>query len=341
LATTSASSAQPSPELIFDTLNAYQRTAALKAAIELELFTAIGEGANTAAALAKRCNASERGVRILCDYLVIHGLLTKDTNRYALTRDSALFLDRRSPACIASAVGFLLHPDLMNNFQDLTSVVRQGGSLQGDKGTAEADNPIWVDFARSMAPLQRPGAEGVAAILDADAGEKWKVLDIAAGHGIYGVTVAKHNPNAEIFAVDWPSVLRVATENARAAGVESRHHLLPGNAFEVDFGSGYDVVLLTGFLHHFDPPAIETLLRKIHSALAPNGRVVTVEFVPNDDRVSPPIAAAFSLIMLGATRAGDAYTLSEYERMFRNAGFRSTEQRPIPGGGQSAILSRM
>jgi len=340
LATMSASSAQPSPELIFDTLNAYQRTAALKAGIELDIFTAIGEGANASAALAKRCEASERGIRILCDYLVVNGLLTKDAHRYALTRDAAIFLDRRSPVCIASAAGFLTHPELTSNFQDLAAVVRKGGSLKGEKATAEPDNPIWVQFARSMVPLQRPVAEGVAAILNAGAGEKWKVLDIAAGHGVYGVTLAKHNSNAEIFALDWPSVLQVAVENARAAGVEARHHLLPGNAFDVAFGSGYDVVLLTGFLHHFDPSAIETLLRKVHAALAPDGRVVTVEFVPNEDRVSPPMSAAFSLIMLGSTPGGDAYPFSEYEKMFRNAGFRSVELQPLPGGGQSAILSR-
>lgn len=88
-------------------------------------------------------------------------------------------------------------------------------------------------------------------MLNASASAKWKVLDIAAGHGMYGVTIAKHNPNAEIFAVDWPRVLDVAKENAQAAGVAARYHTLPGNAFEVEFGKDYDLALLTGFLHHF------------------------------------------------------------------------------------------
>ena len=72
---------QPSPELIFDTLNAYQRTAALRAAIELNLFTAIGEGASTAAELAKKIGVPERGARILSDYLVIIGMLSKQGGR--------------------------------------------------------------------------------------------------------------------------------------------------------------------------------------------------------------------------------------------------------------------
>src|ERR1700704_937530 len=94
----SPSAQQPSPQLFFQTINAYQRTEGLKAAIELEVFTAIGEGNSTAAAIAKRCNTSERGMRILCDFLCIMGFLTKDGNGYSLTPDAAVFLDKRSPA---------------------------------------------------------------------------------------------------------------------------------------------------------------------------------------------------------------------------------------------------
>src|SRR6202521_2459235 len=107
-----------------------------------------------------------------------------------------------------------------------------------------------------MAPMQIPAAEAMANIRKADAGEKWKVLDIAAGHGMFGIALAKHNPNAEIYALDWARVLDVASENAAAAGVAARHHRIPGNAFEVDFGTGYDIVLLTNILHDFDPVMI-------------------------------------------------------------------------------------
>jgi 2-polyprenyl-3-methyl-5-hydroxy-6-metoxy-1,4-benzoquinol methylase len=329
----------PTPERIFGTLNAYQQTAALKTAIELDVFTAIGQGMNTAKALAQKCQASERGMRTLCDFLVINGFLEKRDHSYELTPDAAIFLNKKSPAYLGSAVNFLTLPELMDAFKDLTAIVRNGGSLQGDATTTDPDSPKWVEFARSMAPLQTLAAEGLAEILDADAGAKWKVLDIAAGHGMYGVTIAKHNPNAEIFALDWPRVLEVAENNAQAAGVAGRYHTLPGNAFEVEFGKGYDLALLTGFLHHFDPATIEKLLRKIHSALTPSGRVATVEFVPNEDRVSPPTQAAFSMVMLGSTRAGDAYPFSEYERMFRATGFSSNELRRT-AGPQSVILSK-
>jgi 2-polyprenyl-3-methyl-5-hydroxy-6-metoxy-1,4-benzoquinol methylase len=329
----------PTPERIFGTLNAYQQTAALKTAIELDVFTAIGQGLNTTAALAQTCRASERGIRTLCDFLVIYGFLEKNDHSYELTPDAAIFLNKKSPAYLGSAVNFLTLPELMDAFKDLTAIVRNGGSLQGDATTTDPDSPKWVEFARSMAPLQTLAAEGLAAMLNASASAKWKVLDIAAGHGMYGVTIAKHNPNAEIFAVDWPRVLDVAKENAQAAGVPARYHTLPGNAFEVEFGKDYDVALLTGFLHHFDPATIERLLRKIHPALKPSGMVATVEFVPNEDRVSPPTQAAFSMVMLGSTRAGDAYPFSEYERMFHTAGF-SFNQLRRTAGPQSVIISK-
>jgi len=330
---------QPSPELFFQTINAYQQTAALKAGIELDMFTAIGEGANTAAELARRCQLAERGARILCDYLVSLGFLGKTGDRYKLSEDSAAFLDRRSPACLVSTVKFLGSPMLTDGFNDLAATVRRGGTLLGEQGTLEPNHPIWVEFARSMAPLMALPAQLIARLVGAESGEKWKVLDVAAGHGLFGIAIAQLDRNAEIVALDWLNVLEVAKENARAAGVADRYGTLPGGVFRTEFGSGYNLVLLTNFLHHFDFPTCQTILRKVHAALAPGGRAVTLEFVPNDDRVTPPLAAQFSLMMLGTTPAGDAYTFAEFERMFRNAGFTQSELHPLPPTIESVIIS--
>lgn len=318
-----APGSQPTPERIFDLINAHQNSAALKAATDLDVFTAIGEGNQDAASIAKRCKTSERGMRILCDFLVMTGLLTKNGSRYGLAPDAALFLDRRSPASMATLPSFLLSPFLVEAFQDLAAAVRKGGTVVSDEGTLAPENPLWVEFARNMAPLMAFPAELIAGLLVASEGKKWKVLDIAAGHGLFGIALARHNPNAEIVALDWPNVLEVAKENAAAAGIAGRYRVMPGSAFDVEYGAGYDVVLLTNFLHHFDVPTCETLLRKVHAALAPGGRAVALEFVPNEDRVSPPVAAKFSMMMLGTTPSGDAYTHSQYQSMFRNAGFKS------------------
>ena len=329
----------PSPEFIFATFNAYQRTAALKGALELDLFTAVGEGARTADALAGRCRAAQRGMRILCDYLVVIGLLIKEGNQYGLTPDSATFLDRRSPAYIGDAVRFLTSPMLTDGFKDVAAAVRKGGTTASPEGTLEAEHPIWTEFARSMAPLMKPAAEAIAELIDAGGPPPRKVLDIAAGHGAFGLAIARRHASAKVVALDWPNVLTVAQENAQAAGVEERYSTLPGSAFEVDWGSGYDVVLLTNFLHHFDEAGCEEILRKSHRALNDGGRAVALEFVPNEDRVTPPAAAGFSLMMLGTTPSGDAYTFAEYDRMLRRAGFSRSELHVLPASPEQVVIS--
>lgn len=330
---------QPSPQLFFQTINAHQRTEALKAAVELEVFTAIAEGNQTAADIAKRVSAAERGVRILCDNLCIMGFLTKSGDQYQLTPDSAFFLDKRSPAYIGGATEFLLTPMLTAGFQSLTEAVRKGGTAISEEGTVSADNPIWVKFARGMAAMMMMPSQQIAKLVDPQADKPLKVLDIAAGHGMFGIAFAMNNPHAEIVAVDWSNVLKVASENAQKMGVGDRHRLIEGDAFDVDFGNDYDIVLLTNFLHHFDPPTNETLLRKVHAALKPDGRAVTLEFVPNDDRISPPETAGFSLVMLAGTKAGDAYTFAELDKMLTNAGFKRSTIHPLPPGFQQVVIS--
>ena len=330
---------QPSPQLFFQTINAHQRTEALKAAIELEVFTAIGEGNTTAAQIAKRCETSERGMRILCDFLTIHGMLTKQDGQYGLTLDSATFLDKRSPAYLGGAVEFLCSPMLTEGSKHIADAVRKGGTAMENEGTIGPDHPVWVKFARGMAPMMALPAQLISKLVDPSADRKLRILDIAAGHGLFGITFAKNNPQAEITAVDWKAVLEVAKENAQRAGVGDRYHTIEGSAFDVDYGSGYDLVLLTNFLHHFDPPTNETLLRKVHNALADGGRAVTLEFVPNDDRVSPPDAAGFSMMMLSGTPSGDAYTFAELERMLTNAGFSRSTLHPLPPTIQQVVIS--
>ena len=330
---------QPSPALLFETVNAYQRTEAIKAAIELELFTAISGGPATAQEISEKVHASERGTRILCDYLVIAGFLTKQGTKYELTPDSAVFLDKRSPAYMGTVIDFMLAPMLADNFKNLSETVKRGGAPD-DASTVAPDNPIWVNFARAMAPMMAMPAQVLAPLVDPSANEKLKVLDIAAGHGLYGLAFAKRNPQAEVIAVDWPNVLEVAKENAQAFGVADRFSTKPGSAFDVDYGTGYDIVLLTNFLHHFDVPTCETLLRKVHSSLAPGGRAVTLEFIPNDDRVTPPQAAAFSMMMLGSTPSGDAYTFAELDKMFQNAGFARSELHELPPTIQRVVISQ-
>ena len=331
----------PSPELVFNTLMAYQRSAALRAAIELDVFRAIGEGITDTASLARRCSASERGMRILCDYLTIIGFLHKSGGRYEHTPTSAAFLDPRSPACIASISRFLTDATMSAPCGDLTTIVRTGTTVMSGDGSIEPENPAWVEFAHSMAPMMAPMAAPLGGIALEGLSGPVRVLDIAAGHGLFGIEVAKQNPQARVVAQDWAPVLEVARANARRAGVADRFETLPGNALQVDFQGPYDVILLTNFLHHFDPPTCVGLLRKVRQALTPAGRAAALEFVPNEDRVSPPIAAGFSMTMLTTTPAGDAYTFRELQGMYREAGFARVTEHPVPTGPHMIVTGHL
>ena len=329
---------QASPFRLFQAINGYHLTDAIRSAIELDIFTAIGAGHDAPAAIARQCGIAERGARILCDFLVVNGFLTKSGQDYALTDDSAMFLDRKSPAYIGSCTRFLLNDSLRKHFLSLPDAVRYGGST--DRMAIEPESPVWVDFARSMAPMMMMASQELAKLVIANETRPLKVLDIAAGHGLFGIAVLRANSNAKVTAVDWKNVLEVARENAEKFGVLDRYTTLPGSIFDVDIGGGYDLVLIPNFLHHFDVATNEKLLRKLHDSLVSGGRVVTLEFVPNEDRISPPMPATFALIMLAETPGGDAYTRSELESMMHSAGFSDHEFHPMPPSPHSVLISR-
>ncbi len=338
--TTEPPSESPSPALFFQTANAHMRTAALKSAIELDVFTGIGDGKGTPELLATRCGASPRGMRMLLDYLTIAGFLIKQAECYALTPDSEVFLTKQSPAYLGGALEFMLSSPLVEGAKNLTGAVRKGGTVVSEEGTTAREHPEWVTFARSMGPLMKGPAEWIANWVSQQASNTRNVLDIAAGHGLFGVEIAKKIAQAQITAQDWANVLTVAQETAEAAGVRNRFRTLAGSAFDVELGHGYDLVLLTNFLHHFDVSTCEGLLKKIYASLSDDGKVMTLEFVPNEDRISPPEMAEFGLIMLTTTPSGDAYIFRDYERMFQNAGFGQSEMVDVPGSNQRVIITR-
>ncbi len=271
-----------------------------------------------------------RGTRILCDFLALLGLITKTGDQYALTPDTAVFLVRQSPAYMGGTLAFLGMDQIIGNFDGLTTTVRRG-TVPPQSNTVSVENPVWEEFARAMVPMMAMPAQAIADILGGAVSRPQRVLDIAAGHGIFGITIAQRNPQAEIVAVDWPRVLTVATENATAMGVAARHRTVEGDAFTVEWGGGYDVALITNFLHHFDASTCTTFLRKVHASLNRGGRVAILEFVPNEDRVSPPIPAAFAMLMLAGTESGDAYTMPELTGMLAAAGFRDITRHDLQG----------
>jgi 2-polyprenyl-3-methyl-5-hydroxy-6-metoxy-1,4-benzoquinol methylase len=327
------------PDRFIDNVFAYQKTAAVKAAVEIDLFSAIGAGADSVETLAAKVHVSARGVRILCDYPTVQELLIKDGKRYRLTPSSSVFLDKRSPACMSSVIDFLAAPELMQLFlENPAAYVRNGGSV--GLANLAPDHPLWVKFARAMVPFMAPVAQGIAMEVARWPSPPRKVLDVAAGHGVFGIAIGKAVPGARIVALDWRPVLEVALENARLAGLETRYDTIAGSAFDVEWGSDYDLVLIPNFLHHFDREGCVSILGRARRALAPGGAALVVEMVPNDDQVSPPFAAAFAFVMLATTPEGDAWTARELQEMERSAGFGDSVVQPLPPSPQTMIVFR-
>ncbi len=275
---TASHGAKPSPERIFATLTAFQQTEALKAAIQLDIFTKIGEGANDASSLAKAIGASERGVRILCDYMTIFGFLSKENNRYGLTQDSAVFLDRRSPAYMGAMSNFLASDMHRKSFGALAEAVRKGGSAVPDGDNTRPRDDFWVEFARSMGGLALPGAEFIAALIGAEEKKPCKVLDIAAGHGMYGITIARRILTRRL--LPWIGPRCWSGERKRQAAGVAERCARGGKRVRGRLREGYDYVLLTNIFHHFDPAGCEKLMRRVHAALKPGGKAITWSLCP-------------------------------------------------------------
>jgi 2-polyprenyl-3-methyl-5-hydroxy-6-metoxy-1,4-benzoquinol methylase len=219
--------------------------------------------------------------------------------------------------------------------------VRSGTSPLGAEGSATPDHPIWPRFARAMGAMQQVNAADLAALVQLPAAGAVRVLDVSASHGQYGIAFARRSDSVRVVALDWPSVLAVTREHVEAAGLSGRFGYLPGSAFDLDWGGDYDLVLLPDFLHHFDRDTCAGLLAKTRANLRPGGQVAIVEFMPNDDRVTPPALAVFVLNMLVTTPAGDVYTVGEIESMLRAAGFRDGRIHVLPHTGKRAAIAHV
>jgi predicted transcriptional regulator len=214
----------PTPDLYFDTIFAFQRAAALKAAIDVDLFTAIGGGARTPTDLAAACGIPERSARILSDYLTIVGFIVKTNGAYTLTPDTVAFLTKTSPTYLGGTAEFLYSAEVLARVSTFTETVRRGKPALN---MVAGEDPAWVHFAHAMVPMMMPAAHAIADLIGASSAQPMRVLDIAAGHGVFGIVVAQRNPQAEIVAGLWEVSHPAVTDLLTAL---SNHHPEPSVA---------------------------------------------------------------------------------------------------------------
>ena len=316
------------PEPIFQALLGYRTAAVVRAAIELDLFSAIAEGAATAAAIARSRGGTDRSVRILLDAVAVVApkLLRKKGKGYALTPTSRQFLVRSGRSYIGQLMPLYGHQQMWEMFYDLPAAVRAGRSV-AESDAHSADQGFWEDFARATArDAVRKGRRMVALL-----GKKpapVRILDLACGSGMYGATFAREIPGSTLTLFDQANVL---AQTRRLVDVPATY--LEGDLFRTDFGGPYDVIVASHVFHHFNPEECRTLMARIRAALAPGGRLLIQEFVPDEKRAANAQALMFAVTMLVWTREGDAYRRSDYETWLKQSGFRKVtfHRQPEPG----------
>ncbi|MEK7407724.1 MAG: methyltransferase [Acidobacteriota bacterium] len=313
------------PEPLLEIIYAFRESRVLLTAIEMDVFTAVGEGA-TAAEAAGRLDADPRAAEMLLHALVALGVLTKHDGVFRNTEVSARYLVADSPQSARLA---LMHAvNLWPRWSTLTECVRAGTSVTY-REMAERDEDWTAAFIAAMhhnavarAPLvvRAVGVEGVK-----------RMLDLGGGSGAYAIAFAQASEALEADVLDLASVTPIAQGHIERAGLAGRVKTRVGDLRAESYGSGYDLVFISAICHMLDPEENRAMLRKSFEALAPGGRVVVQDFILEADKTAPRTAALFSLNMLVATRAGASYSEPEYRAWLEETGFAGVRHVPLEG----------
>jgi SAM-dependent methyltransferase len=304
---------------------AFQESRVLLSAIELDVFTAVGAGA-TAAQVAQQGATDARATELLLNALVAAGALTKREDVFANTPDSARFLVEGAPE--SQRAGLLHTVHLWTTWSTLTDCVRSGSPAQTPG--VEARQPEWT---RAFIAAMHNGAAAQAQVMIravATAGAT-RLLDIGGGSAAYSIAFAKSNPALRAQVFDLPAVVPLADSYIAAVGLSDRITTRCGDLRRDEFGSGYDVALLSAICHMLGPDENQDLFRRCHRALRPGGRLVIREFILDPAKTSPKSAVLFALNMLVGTNNGASYSEIEYRDWLSAAGF-SAVSRPDPAG---------
>jgi (2Fe-2S) ferredoxin/SAM-dependent methyltransferase len=311
------------PERLDQMIRGFMPSRCLLTALELDIFTAVGEGAS-AEQIGTRVHANARALAMLLNALVSLGLLSKSGDDYRNTPESARFFVQDSKDNYRN--GLLHTANIWHRWSTLTEAVRRGTRMPIDGD----GNPEWTP--NFIAGMQRNAKDRALLVVKAlgTAGVH-RVLDLGGGSGAYSIAFAKASPDVKCEILDLPEVVPLTAEYVRDAGVSTQVSLRAGDMLHDNFGSGYDIVMLNAICHMFSAEENLKLFRRAHQALAPNGRLLVQDFILNPDKAGPQHAALFSLNMLVGTGAGATYTEAEYTGWMNAAGLNEVHRIKLPG----------
>lgn len=316
------------PDDLNQTIRAFQESRVILTAVELDLFTAVGNG-GTAEQIAAKAGTDARATEMLMNALVAMGLLIKSGEVFTNTAVSSRFFREGSPDNARMAMMHTVR--LWKTWSTMTECVRAGTSvLKREDREGDASPDQWTKaFIAAMHHNARERAPHVMRAIGLDGARR--VIDLGGGSGAYAIAFALANPKVHVDVLDLPNVLTLTEEYVKTANVAEQVTLKPGDLRRDDFGNNYDLALLSAICHMFSEEENRDLIRRAYRALAPGGRLVIQDFILEPDRTAPKSAALFSLNMLVATEAGASYSEPEYERWMREAGFTEVTRVRLPG----------
>ena len=320
------------PDRLDQMIRGYMPSRCILTALELDIFTAVGDGA-TAEQIGTRIHVNARAASMLLNALVALKFLSKSGDVYANTPESARFLAQGSKDNHRN--GLLHTVNIWHRWSTLTEAVRSGTRIPIDRD----DNPEWTH--NFIAGMQRNAKDRAPLVVKAlgTVGVR-RILDLGGGSGAYSIAFAKACPDVQCEILDVPEVVPLTTDYVSKAGVSAQVSLRAGDMLEEDFGAGYDLIMLNAICHMFSEQQNQNIFRRAHHARAPNGRLAVQDFILNPDRTGPQHAALFSLNMLVATDAGASYSEVEYTHWMKAAGFTEVSRVNLPGPS-SLIVGRV
>jgi len=310
---------------------AYAPPLIISAAVNNEVFDALESEPKTVEQLQKQTGASPRGLRAIMDALVGLELLKKDRqSRYSLTPESQAFLTSKKPGTLAGFFGSIL-PVLISRWLRLTDIVRDGRPPVAVNQETEGTE-FFSQLVETIIPMSYPGAQKLGDHLKvAKAREQVRVIDLAAGSGIWGIAVAQKSPHVRVTAVDWAGMIPTTKRITEKFGVRDRFHFVEGDLSEANFGSGYDLATLGHILHSEGEERSRQLLKKTFRALKSSGTIAIAEWLVNDDRTKPVPSLMFSVQMVVNTEKGNTFSFNEIKKWLEDAGFKEVRKLDAPG----------
>jgi len=319
------------PERLMELSFAYAPPLIVSAAVNNKVFDLLEDGAKTSEQVAQHTGASPRALRILMNALVGLDLLKKKRQgRYSLTPESAAFLLSKKPGTHAGFFGTIA-PQLISRWLRLSDIIREDRPVVAVNQETEGTE-FFSQLVENIIPMSYPPAQKLADHLKvAKAKNEIRVLDIAAGSGIWGIALAQKSPRLRVTAVDWGGMIPTTKRITQNFGVGDRFDYVEGDILEANFGGDYDVSILGQILHSEGEDRSRQLLKKTCGALKAGGTIAIAEWLVNNKRTKPLPSLMFAVQMLVNTEKGDTFSFNEIKNWLEDAGFKEVRKLQAPG----------